>query len=71
MSWSTNDGHIVSGSSTISPVVDQAGLYQIVATDNVNGCTNTAEVEVLQELNVPSDWIMHSCCLCVMAPQDS
>ncbi|MEZ4926490.1 MAG: gliding motility-associated C-terminal domain-containing protein [Saprospiraceae bacterium] len=54
VSWSTNDGHIVSGSSTISPVVDQAGLYQIVATDNVNGCTNTAEVEVLQELNVPS-----------------
>jgi hypothetical protein len=50
--WSTSDGRLVSGENTLSPVIDAAGTYQILVTNTVSGCTNTAAVTVIQRPNV-------------------
>lgn len=37
--WTTTDGNIVSGATTINPLVDQAGTYTLTVT--LNGCSST------------------------------
>ena len=44
--WSTTDGNIVSGGSTLSPIVDTSGVYQLMVTDNANGCTSLSSVTI-------------------------
>lgn len=51
--WSTNNGNIVSGATGLLPVVDQPGLYTLVVTNVVNGCTNTDFVNVTTNQNIP------------------
>lgn len=52
--WTTQNGHIVSGTNSPNPIVDQPGLYLLTVTSTLNGCTNTADVAVQRELNVPT-----------------
>jgi hypothetical protein len=52
-SWSTVQGHFVSGVSSLNPVIDLPGIYQLSVTNPVNGCTNNAQVTVAQEQNIP------------------
>ncbi|MEZ4952156.1 MAG: T9SS type A sorting domain-containing protein [Saprospiraceae bacterium] len=47
--WTTTNGNIVSGATTLTPVVDDTGDYILTVTDNGNGCT--AEAAVLLESN--------------------
>ena len=54
LQWSTQNGHIVSGATTANPVVDEPGLYVVVATLPLNGCTNVANVPLLREQNIPT-----------------
>lgn len=54
LQWSTQDGNIVSGSSSVSPVVNTPGTYALLVTDNSNGCTNAGSVQVLEEQNIPA-----------------
>jgi gliding motility-associated-like protein len=51
--WTANPGNIVSGANTFSPTVNQPGLYAIVVTNTVNGCTSEDFVEVTQNLSTP------------------
>lgn len=44
--WSSPTGNIVSGENTLTPIIDQPGTYSILVTNNENGCTNTASVEI-------------------------
>jgi gliding motility-associated-like protein len=37
--WTTLDGNILSGATTIAPIVNQAGAYVIEVTDNHTGCS--------------------------------
>ncbi|MBK8967824.1 MAG: gliding motility-associated C-terminal domain-containing protein [Lewinellaceae bacterium] len=53
-SWSTPDGNIVSGDNTLSPTVDAPGLYTLLVTNQSNGCTREAGVQVIQTGNVLS-----------------
>lgn len=46
-SWLTPDGHIASGGNTLNPVIDAVGYYELTATSLINGCTNTADVNVI------------------------
>lgn len=41
---------IVEGDTTLRATVDQPGSYELIVTDNTNGCTNT------QSVNVPADY---------------
>jgi len=51
--WTPNPGNIVSGGSTLKPKVNQAGTYTLVVTNTSNGCTDFAEVEVVDNIVYP------------------
>lgn len=52
--WTTNDGHIVSGATSLNAVVDTAGSYFIAVTSNINGCSSYDTVAVTEYFNIPS-----------------
>ncbi|MBK7408809.1 MAG: hypothetical protein IPJ40_12565 [Saprospirales bacterium] len=39
--WSTPNGNILNGGTTLTPQVDQPGTYTLLVTDGMNGCTAT------------------------------
>lgn len=45
---------IVSGGTTASPTVDQAGTYILTMTDPANGCTAAANTTVTNDLGLPN-----------------
>jgi hypothetical protein len=49
VNWSTSNGHIVSGSQSLSPSADEAGAYLITATNDITGCADTATVYLLED----------------------
>ncbi len=49
VNWTALTGAISSGSTTNSPIFTQPGLYQVVATSLINGCTNSANVEIVAD----------------------
>ena len=55
-SWSTNGGNIVSGNTSLNPIVNEAGLYSLTVTNTSTGCTQTDEVVIYRETNVPTDF---------------
>lgn len=54
ITWSTPNGNFVSGTNTLTPVVDQAGDYQLVIVNNTNGCSKTNQVDVMVDPKVPT-----------------
>lgn len=55
-SWTTQGGHIVSGANSPSPVVNQPGTYALLVTNTTTGCTQTDNVQIFVETNVPTDF---------------
>jgi gliding motility-associated-like protein len=51
--WTTTDGNIVSGSTSLNPVVDEAGTYTLTVTNTQTGCENTVSVTVGEDLTPP------------------
>ncbi|MFK7774392.1 MAG: choice-of-anchor L domain-containing protein [Saprospiraceae bacterium] len=51
--WTTNDGSIVSGNDGLTPIVNSTGTYQLLVTDNSNGCTSTSIVLVEEDIESP------------------
>lgn len=52
--WTTSfTGNLLSGPNTLSPEVDRSGQYTIIVTDNRNGCTATASVLILLDMDSP------------------
>ncbi len=49
--WTTADGNIVTGENAADPLVDAPGLYQLVVTNQDNGCSSTDWVNVTE--NIP------------------
>ena len=52
--WTTTGGNFVSGINTLAPLVDQAGAYQLRIVNKVNGCSDSVQVNVLVDPQVPS-----------------
>jgi gliding motility-associated-like protein len=46
--WTSSQGTILSGASTLTPTIDGAGTYVLLVTNNANGCTQTDEVQITQ-----------------------
>jgi uncharacterized repeat protein (TIGR01451 family) len=44
--WTTTDGNIVSGANTLTPIVDEPGIYQLEVIDNAYNCSRTDLVRV-------------------------
>ena len=53
--WTTLTGNIVSGADGLSPIIDEPGVYNLVVTNVVNGCTASDNVEITLNDAVPSD----------------
>ena len=51
--WTTNTGNILSGQGTLNPLVNAAGTYTLIVTDTVNLCTDTTQVLITQDENLP------------------
>ena len=52
--WTTTNGNFVSGTNTLSPLVDRAGEYQLHIININNGCSDSTQVDVLVDPLVPS-----------------
>ncbi|MBK7935831.1 MAG: gliding motility-associated C-terminal domain-containing protein [Lewinellaceae bacterium] len=52
--WTASGGgNIVSGQNTATPVVDSPGVYNLLVTNTINGCTATDAVQVFDDVNAP------------------
>ncbi|MFB6306530.1 MAG: gliding motility-associated C-terminal domain-containing protein [Flavobacteriales bacterium] len=52
-SWFTSNGNIISGTNSDIALVDAAGDYTLVVTASSNGCTDTANVTVNENMSFP------------------
>ncbi|MBK6930788.1 MAG: gliding motility-associated C-terminal domain-containing protein [Saprospirales bacterium] len=52
--WTTTNGNIVSGANTLTPTVDAPGVYTLLVSNTLNGCTNTRSVSVEYDPAVPT-----------------
>ena len=52
-SWTTTNGNLVTGSSTLNPSVDAPGIYELTVVDLENGCVSISSVPVLQNVDFP------------------
>lgn len=52
--WSTTNGNIVSGANTLTPLVDAAGVYELLVTNANNGCTATTTSLIILNDAVPT-----------------
>jgi hypothetical protein len=46
--WTTTTGTILTGATSLTPLVNKAGVYTLFVTNNSNSCSNTANVTVTQ-----------------------
>ncbi|MCB9336683.1 MAG: gliding motility-associated C-terminal domain-containing protein [Lewinellaceae bacterium] len=53
-SWSTQNGHIVSGTLNAVSTVDSAGVYKLTVTHGRTGCTAAVDVTVTRDFTLPS-----------------
>jgi len=52
--WTTPDGNIVSGQSTLLPIVDATGTYVLTVTNGINGCTARDTIVVTFNTQLPN-----------------
>jgi hypothetical protein len=53
-SWTTTDGNITGGGSTLSPTVDEPGSYTLTANNLDNGCSSSSTIVVTEDTEAPS-----------------
>ncbi|MEZ4952249.1 MAG: gliding motility-associated C-terminal domain-containing protein [Saprospiraceae bacterium] len=51
--WTTVDGNILNGATTLTPEVDAVGIYEIMVTDTATGCFFSDFVEIGLDENYP------------------
>ncbi len=52
-SWTSPDGNILSGASTLAPLINEPGTYNLNVLNNFNGCSTPATTTVLQNIVAP------------------
>jgi hypothetical protein len=53
-SWSTLNGHFITGMEEPSAMVDATGTYTLLITNTANGCTASAQTIVFENTNYPT-----------------
>ena len=46
--WSTNDGNILNGETTLTPLINEVGTYVLSIFSTINGCASSDEVTVIR-----------------------
>lgn len=54
ISWTTTDGRIMSGATTLLPEISAGGTYLLTLKDTISNCTDTKEVIVESDGNLPA-----------------
>jgi gliding motility-associated-like protein len=54
LQWSTSDGQIVSGDQSLTPEISEDGTYNLLVTDQTNGCTASDIAQVTLDTIAPS-----------------
>ena len=52
--WESIDGNFLSGTDTQSPLINKAGTYFFKATNSFNGCLDTAQIVVVEDILEPT-----------------
>jgi hypothetical protein len=52
--WTTANGNIVNGGTTLQPLVNDPGTYNLLITNSQNGCTQTASIVVPEDVEAPT-----------------
>ena len=52
--WTTNGTAVITGSSSTMPSVTSAGIYSLTVTNTINGCTNTASINITSNTTLPA-----------------
>jgi hypothetical protein len=50
----SNGGSVLSGGSTLTPVVNHSGDYKLVVTSTASGCTASSQTQVSSQFNAPA-----------------
>ncbi|MCA9912756.1 MAG: hypothetical protein KC496_05390, partial [Anaerolineae bacterium] len=53
-SWTTSDGNITGAANTPVAQVDQAGTYTLHVLNSQNGCVDSSDVTVFQDISLPN-----------------
>ena len=53
VSWQTLNGNILSGATSANLTVGAPGIYTAIALNTNTGCTNTAVIEITQDIELP------------------
>ncbi len=61
--WTSQDGHFVSGVNTATPQIDEPGVYQLLVTNPANGCTDSDAVTIEPEIPVAFASVEQPSCL--------
>ena len=51
--WTTINGNIINGATTLNPTVDAAGIYSLIVNNSTNLCSATASVEITSNTAPP------------------
>ncbi|HHB79114.1 MAG TPA: hypothetical protein ENK85_07770 [Saprospiraceae bacterium] len=51
--WTTTDGQIIQGETTLSPTINKGGTYLLTTTNTDNGCTSSQSVSAPMDTNPP------------------
>lgn len=62
--WTTSGGQILSGETTLTPLVGAAGTYNLQVTNSDNGCQNSANTTVNQSLAVAATLVSQNNVAC-------
>lgn len=54
ITWTTANGNIVSGANTLTPVVNEPGVYTMTAVNNATSCQSSLSVTVDEVINNPA-----------------
>ncbi len=52
--WTTPNGVILSGNNSLTPMISAPGAYALLVQNTTNGCSATAQVQVLQNTQAPT-----------------
>ena len=51
--WTTTDGSILTGETTLEPIVEAKGIYTLLVSNSITGCNASSQVEVTEDFETP------------------